>query len=296
MPKSLVIIFAGLTIVLITVFQNCGVPVAPRTEKSDADKNNTKQRIRLELPDNRSATSWLDMSNNSILFHFNDVKAAGLWQDSSSGLTTASCDSAHCPDESTGIFFTGLSFNGTRFLEVLPNDTNWYESLENSFAISLWIKIRSLPQQKNCNAAAGYNGCVSSPIAFKGRGLFVQPDGKLATQVAVGSNRNVQVFTKEPYAIDQWHHVVFQLDSARKILSLFVNGASAGEMAFTESVTTLKGTPTPRLNIGAAYPKEQGGVQWQNYFDGQVDEVAVFDKPLSPDQVALIFQNQSPQE
>jgi hypothetical protein len=72
-----------------------------------------------------------------------------------------------------------------------------------------------------------------------------------------------------------WTHVVATYDS--QTITLYVNGVSAG----STTSTTMIGVVTDPFTVGI----DSGGVENPSPFDGMIDEVAIYDHPLSLAQV-----------
>ncbi|MEX2185755.1 MAG: lamin tail domain-containing protein [Pirellulales bacterium] len=82
----------------------------------------------------------------------------------------------------------------------------------------------------------------------------------------------------------QWQHVVGTFDSAAGIMRLYVNGQQVGA---TTPPATIVNT-THDVSIGAR--KNQNSSNYDLNFDGQIDEVAIYDRALSPAEVTAHFQ------
>jgi hypothetical protein len=92
--------------------------------------------------------------------------------------------------------------------------------------------------------------------------------------------------------VGQWTHVVAVREPGST--SLYVDGALAGSNFPTAPVRPLGGAGTPLL-IGGQVNGPEIGARAQDLFRGEVDELAIYDRALGPDEIrALASQPSSP--
>lgn len=153
-----------------------------------------------------------------------------------------------------------------------------------SFTVSAWAK---LPKTKPDHAAiiatqagdhkSGFELYYSSAYDRWVFNQFVSdtPDS--------GVIRARQAEGKTAYG-GEWTHLVGVHDTVADQLTLYVNGVEAGKASVSE--TWYAGGP---VQIGAGSYEGQPG----SFFPGQIDEVKLFDRPVSADEVRQLFK-QSP--
>ncbi|MET9615373.1 LamG-like jellyroll fold domain-containing protein [Kitasatospora indigofera] len=162
----------------------------------------------------------------------------------------------------------GVTFNGrsTSYVE-LPNRTI---SASTNRTVELWFRTSTsgviLTYQNRAMGENPYNVVPALYVGSDGklRGKFNSPQDPITTSGTVTDNA--------------WHHVV--LAGARDNTALFLDGAKVGTTAGDIDHLNMD-----RAYLGGGYtgnyPGGNGGWSW---FNGQIDEVAVYDYPLT-DQV-----------
>lgn len=166
-------------------------------------------------------------------------------------------------------FGRSLSFNGSNSL-VTVNDSNSLD-LTNGMTISAWVYPTSW--------ATGWKALVMkerpSGLAYA---LSANSDlGQPAASLRIaGADRSLSAGAHLPS--NTWTHLVATYDGATQ--RLFVNGAQVGSRAQTG---TLETSASP-LRIG-------GNTVWANeYFQGLIDEVRVYNRALSQTEIATLAQ------
>ena len=93
------------------------------------------------------------------------------------------------------------------------------------------------------------------------------------------------VDTSSTYAINNWHHVVLTIGSDRDGV-LYVNGSSAATFSGAHNSGSLN-----MFSIAVDYDNVEGSVAGNpsDYFDGKIDEVAVWNDELTSAEVTAIY-------
>lgn len=86
-----------------------------------------------------------------------------------------------------------------------------------------------------------------------------------------------------PFPNGQWAHLAVVHDGSPGSVTMYTNGVIAGTLP-----STLPGNNAYPFNIGGGGVFDDIAVNG-NYFDGQIDEVAVFDQALSPEQICVLY-------
>ncbi len=172
-----------------------------------------------------------------------------------------------------GKFGTGLSFDGSSdFVDCGINS-----SLQPTTAItvSAWVRPDGF----------AYYGGIAGPIsdsssARSGYVLMTNDNSRFGAGVC-GGNHNVDYLNVGTYPDRQWYHVLFTNDSFTT--RLYVNGVQVGNDTV---FTPIDYNPVSFFEIGR-FNDDFG----THFFDGIIDEVAVWDRSLWPSEVAELYES-----
>lgn len=175
----------------------------------------------------------------------------------------------------TGIFGQAASFNGTSdYVDfastVLTAATN--------ITVSAWVKTSNTTSSMGIFGSGVKTGCNPSTQYFDLTG------GKVYHNIGCGSS----VISSGSYVASSWNHVLFTRD-AGNLVRLYLNGSLVG------GPTNNSGGNAPSIGnemIGASWI---GGVM-SHYFNGQMDEVAIWNRVLTEVEVSILYQIQSAPE
>ncbi|GAB4198602.1 MAG: hypothetical protein Tsb002_33660 [Wenzhouxiangellaceae bacterium] len=206
----------------------------------------------------------------------------GWWKfDEASGTTAIDSASSNNgtlingPIRTNGFVSRALDFDGVNDYVSVP-DANSLDVGTGDFSIEAWIRT------------ADSNAMIVSKRVNNGGGnyvgyLFMVNSGRLLVQLADPSNswRNYADLNGPRVDDLQWHHVAITVDR---------NNSSGGRIyldgvnIFTFNPTTRSGnlSNSSSLTIGRTSDSS-------NYFDGQIDEVALYGKALTQTEVRSIF-------
>jgi chitodextrinase len=157
---------------------------------------------------------------------------------------------------------------------TFPNDatgmagTRIAGTSEQSFAVEAWFKTTSTTGGK----IVGFGGNSTGISHNNDRHIYLNPAGQINWGVWPGTARILS--TTGAYNDGQWHHVVGSLGTNGQ--ELYVDGARVGHDPATTSAMSYTG-----------YWRIGGDNTWSGdyYFDGVIDEVAVYRDPLAAHQV-----------
>jgi hypothetical protein len=156
--------------------------------------------------------------------------------------------------------------------------------LDMPLAISVWVKFNSLGEAgaifKSDDDArtGGYPGIYLSKEADD-RILFMY--GNVDTGVRTPSRR-YNLLSKVKVTKDKWYHVVGVIRGP-KDMSIYLNGEDVTDPETTGKATTITHTADPA----------KSGRRWTHkgphYLDGSIDEIAIWDGPLTQKEVGDIY-------
>jgi hypothetical protein len=194
----------------------------------------------------------------------------GAWSFNAGSGTTAADSSGNGgngtisgPTWTSGFFGGGLLFDGVNDL-VSVNDSNPLD-LTSGMTLEAWVRPTAAGSWRNVIMKEGTNGlayALYSSNAMEAAEGFVN----------VPNDRSAAAPTATP--INSWTHLATTYDgSAVKVL---VNGAVVGTFSAAGTITTGTGL----LRFG-------GNAIWGEYFQGVLDEVRVYNRPLSEGEVRV---------
>ena len=198
------------------------------------------------------------------------------------GTNNANCSNCPTPltDPSETLIGNALSFDGTDDAVNASDDNSFDWGLYDSFTIELWMKANPQDPASTCSSTqvmVGRNdpsngdkpqwwvGCWSSGVS-----AFVVRD-KDGPYVALNSGTTV-------LNDGNWHHIVAVRDADSDELRIYVDG-TLEDSASTLGVYTNGFDASTDLNIGWL----NSGVGY--YFNGIIDEVALYNRALTPDEI-----------
>ena len=219
----------------------------------------TEISVDLDASYQKEAFVVLDDANRIAYWKFNENSGntATDAENSNDGTITGA-------DWTTGINQSALNFNGTNGNVEIPFN-NKLNITGKKLSLSVWIKKES----------SNDDGC----FLFNRTKYILRMDnhGKVTFAVYVPGWKSVTTPWKKRVVDTDWHHVVATYNG--KKLKLYIDGvllvkkSASGNLKSTNSSTF----------IGS-----EGNI---NHFDGTIDEVAIYDKALSQQEIADIYAN-----
>ena len=176
-------------------------------------------------------------------------------------------------DTSTSVAFGSNNVTSNSYVGQIPN-INFGGTNAPSFSVEAWV---------NAQGNAQVNG---AGIVSQGEGALTQFTlewGGSGWEFEVNEVRIIFVSTSSGSFIDaNWHHLVGVLDAVQGKLIIYVDGVQQNSIAYTTSLGIFPSTSP--LVIGARAPQLAGALTDQ--FDGNIQDVAIYNYALSPTQVA----------
>ena len=199
--------------------------------------------------------------------------AAALWHmDEESGPTARDRGGKYNLNASNVKVVEGFSgraryFNGKDSYITVPLDFKGWRDL----SISLWVKM----EPENRGAAVIFDKGYEKKKNF----------AVYAAGPAKGGERSYNLLFEDKsigfnIPAGEWAHVTVVRDAGSKVFEVYLNGKKTSDAALSEDI--LSGDSTP-LTLGRL-AKKNGG-----YFRGAMDEVSVWQRPLSPEEVKRLY-------
>jgi hypothetical protein len=213
-----------------------------------------------------------------LLLHFDEPAGTTLFQDSSQYKHHACCHGPVCPTKAE----RGLNFNGQ------DNYIMSSASIQglSSFTLVGWFYARSYEHAgkhplvffapgSDCPRAALRigGGYTEGPV------LFVADTDNCAPQQVVSASGVP--------ALNQWHHIAAVFDSDSDRHAIYINGERVAENEYPIGPIPDT-TPGHPIYIGVNYSPRPYDQRW---WDGYIDEVALYGRALSPSEVKDLYEN-----
>jgi cysteine-rich repeat protein len=197
---------------------------------------------------------------------------------SANGNNILNCE-GHCPSLSdNGKIGDAAEFNGVEDYVQAP-DVAGFEFAENSgFALVAWVNSDSSKvTQALFNKRYRYTDINSQYYATISNNV-----GTIAFGTYDGSYHTVRA----NFSADTWQHVVL-LRKVNGNMEVYINGVLSG---FGESTTADLGVTDLSLTIGMD-ARNSGLARYDNnYFKGMIDEVRVYNKELSQEEITALYE------
>jgi len=149
-----------------------------------------------------------------------------------------------------------------------------------SLSVSLWAKVEG-GQGTYRSPLTARTSSVGGSLNTQGYNFFASQSDRWEFWTGQGANLTYDVLSGPPVVLDQWTQVVGTFDAASKKKLLYINGQLFGSKTGLYAPMTA----TNSLWIGRG---GDGGTEFP--FNGKLDEVAIYNRPLSRAEVARQYE------
>jgi len=185
------------------------------------------------------------------------------------------CDSTYSFNGDAGCGFNGsngfINFTGiTSSLTKMNTGTIsfWIKPAANKFDFPFWIG--------NSTSTGDYLG------------LNNQGDGRFIMDLRVNGSQMWRLDTSAIYNKDKWIHLTFTHDGTQP--RFYVNGSEDSTLAVSNFPTVFL-DDTEGFNVTLLGARRRAGNAPQNWFNGTIDEVRIWNRSLSSDEVLAEYEN-----
>jgi len=154
-----------------------------------------------------------------------------------------------------------LSFDGTDDLVVIPNDSSIIST--SALTVSAWIYADDL------DSNLAILGRLNGHKAGNESDIGILANGSVVVQIVVDSTLRTLTSTAGDVSATTWHHVAIQAESGNQ--KIYVDNT----VVATATTSGALGTGVEDIMIGKGY------ISGWSFFDGNIDEVAIFDAVVS---------------
>jgi len=198
----------------------------------------------------------------ALLLHMNESTGATTFADSSGNNLHASCSSLSCPTaELSGVSGTALKFNSKFYSsEYIRAGSSQSGYIPTELTLEAWVNPSEIKQ----------GGIIYKPST----NLKINSDGTIGFNVYDSTQYNskwLYLNTPSAYSAGSWLYIV-GVYKANNYMKLYINGNLQATKTFTQS----KLGTTTEVYVGVAN---------NNFFEGVIDEVAVYNRELTAEEI-----------
>jgi len=158
-----------------------------------------------------------------------------------------------------------------------------YSSCPGNFSIDTWIRVKP----SGTNVMTILDKRIDTPLAVKGYHFFLS-NGSLGLQLADGLGTGYSNYLSPVLAPDltdgKWHHLAVTVSrTSHAGIRWYHNGFQVGTSDPTDRLGSLKNNSPLRIGTRTAASPLSG------WFAGDLDELDIFNRALTPQEVASIF-------
>lgn len=225
------------------------------------------------------ATANANMVSNTALWHLNEGSGQII---DSSGSGRNSTVQSNIIYGASGVYGSALTFNGSSYADfpsVFPYSPHAADI--NELTVELWMRSSVNPVSAGVMAWEGWGGTFVLQVnSAGGIGFVVKQTRSSCTHYDgswVGVNSAGSIYTN-----GQWHHVAGRYHRTENTIQLYVDGVLKGTASLNAS-ECLSDPPTthpPILGAASQYPNNR-----VNFYTGDLDEVALYSRALSADEI-----------
>jgi subtilisin family serine protease len=174
----------------------------------------------------------------------------------------------------TGKVNGALSFDGQNDYVSVPHDVSL--NITGDITISAWVQFTRGGLEQGIVTKCVGSGPTNNPFDFR-----TDPSSEpLLTLVRAGATGHERVYSDKHISLNQWHHVLVRVEN--KVPDFYVDGIITGKWGDTTFTKTPTGNSKPVL-IG----RRDDGL----FFNGIIDEVLIYDRALTLEEIGALYQN-----
>lgn len=175
----------------------------------------------------------------------------------------------------TGHVGKAYSFDGNDYISV-SNDGAFSFDKQDNFTLNVWFKISSTTRSQIIGMD---REAVSGVMGYE---IKLEVTGKIIGLIQRTGGDSNSITSAAAYSDNNWHMATLTYNNT--IFKLYIDGVSQGTETFSQEVTG--GSPQV-LMIGARrYSSTK-----DRYFNGVIDEVIIWNRTLSADEINQTYQN-----
>ena len=211
-------------------------------------------------------------ANNGTL----NIGASGT--QTSAGTCTDGLSTSAWYNGSTGKYNASLNFDGTDDYVSVGNPSELSFERTNPFTLGAWIKTNSTTGRPIGKLDSSTNG-------YRGYSLFIRNGKPVLQIISTWTSNAIDVEGNTTVADGAWHHIVATYDgsSSANGVKIYVDGK---QISTTTNYNSLTGTIVNNINLEIG---RGGSGSVLNPFNGQIDDVRIYNYALTEEQVKNLY-------
>ncbi|MFZ5918888.1 MAG: LamG domain-containing protein [Chloroflexota bacterium] len=184
------------------------------------------------------------------------------------------------PECVDGIVGKAFEFDGTGDwfgLQSVPAEVYHLKD----FSVSLWFNTDQDVTQTLLQGSDGH------AWGLEGYGIVVTSFRDIEAGYRVQGPDKCEMHALTNLEADTWHHVVLVRNTDKQEGHLFVDGKLAGSCQDPDPHSFVRPQSYPRIGYGFYAPNG-----YEKYFDGIIDEIRLYRRALTAEEIAMLFENQ----
>ena len=168
----------------------------------------------------------------------------------------------------------GAKFNGSNSYVDLPLTSIF--GGKNTFTVSLWFKTTTTTRSR-----------IFTDYAQTSRNcdIIFDSDGTIEVTTDYNQSSNLIYNSTTKYNDDNWHHISVSLNQATSQRTIYIDGSLVNTGTLSSNNWSGSGQ---KVSLGVFYSSSSG---YSQYFDGEIDQLRIFNKALSSSEVSKLYGN-----
>ena len=237
------------------------------------------------------------LSADQVLYQYNLGKPVAYWRfdegygttaydesDNSNDLTIVSAPAwvnGAWPNKNQKYLGKALDYDGSADYSYVADTASL--SITGDLTISAWIKPEAVAGETLYDIAGKWD---SNGLVFFYSYLLAQYGDEI--RMYISSNSNYKTTSAVNLLVGNWYHIVGVYNATAQTVTIYVNGKEeAGTV--TGTIPSSLSDSSNRFHVGAEYSSSTA----QNFYNGTIDEVKVYNYALTTDEVKVDYNQDS---
>jgi hypothetical protein len=198
----------------------------------------------------------------------------------------------NAPTATTGIINGGQLFSEENYVNIPDNRNDFEWEAGCSFSLEFWIKSSNhdVPQVGISRQIKG------GPLGVITWWLGINEYGGAVMEITDNNGNNYAVYNKDfsmSYTDNQWHHIVGVKDGTTDYMAIYVDGELIEGKTAVFDGDFIAPVPT---DVSIGYMLRADGASFEYHVNGSLDEVAIYTRALSPQDISTFYNEGNPEK